>query len=178
MNFVLISKYKNASSYITVKCHCGDIFKVLAQNVLNGSQKSCGCFKHKQQYRGIEELSGSYWNRVIKGARTRNIDFTINLEYVWKLFLKQERRCAISGVQLTMLSNWKEYAKNASLHTASLDRINNKRGYVKGNVRWVHKDVNWLRHKYTKDFTDKELIMWCDTISRYNKNGRNQNGTK
>ncbi len=33
--------------------------------------------------------------------------------------------------------------------TASLDRINSKKGYVKGNIQWVHKNVNFMKSSFS-----------------------------
>lgn len=33
----------------------------------------------------------------------------------------------------------------------SLDRIDSKIAYVKSNVQWVHKDVNWMKNKFSVD---------------------------
>ncbi len=173
--FLLLSRYKNANSYIRVKCRCGKIINILAKNIFNKSQKSCGCYKHSSQFLGMQDISGSYWSRVKNGASNRKISFNITIEQAWNLFIKQNKKCALSGVDLTLEPDWKKYNKNSKLQTASLDRINSKRGYIKGNVRWVHKDVNYLRHKYMNDFTDIELINWCRLI--YFNNLGNNNGT-
>ena len=34
--------------------------------------------------------------------------------------------------------------------TASLDRIDSTKGYVRGNIQWVHKDINWFKRDYPK----------------------------
>ena len=44
----------------------------------------------------------------------------------------------------------------------SLDRIDSKKGYVKGNVQWVHKTVNRLK----MDLSEEELMYWCNLIVR------------
>jgi hypothetical protein len=45
--------------------------------------------------------------------------------------------------------------------TASLDRINNKLGYVKGNVHWVHKDINLMKQCFDLD----HFVKMCELVS-------------
>ena len=63
-------------------------------------------------------------------------------------------------IQLTYLAkNTKEWIQR--INTASLDRINSKKGYVEGNIQWVHKDINMMKHCLeTSDF-----IKWCEKIN-------------
>ena len=47
----------------------------------------------------------------------------------------------------------------------SVDRINNSKGYVKGNVQWISARANSLK----RDATAKELYTLADYISTINK---------
>ena len=49
--------------------------------------------------------------------------------------------------------------------TASLDRIDSSKGYIKGNVQWVHKEFN----KMKLDLLDKEFIDICKLVHKYHK---------
>jgi hypothetical protein len=48
--------------------------------------------------------------------------------------------------------------------SASLDRIDSSKGYVKGNVQWTHKTVNIMKQA----MSDEELIDWCKVIVKNN----------
>ena len=50
------------------------------------------------------------------------------------------------------LDNLRRYGYQAG--TASLDRIDSKKGYIEGNVQWVHKNVN----KMKMDLDEKEFF--------------------
>ena len=55
--------------------------------------------------------------------------------------------------------------KRMSDTTASLDRIDNSKGYLKGNVQWVHKDVNMAKGTMKND----SFIAMCKTIANFNE---------
>ena len=53
-------------------------------------------------------------------------------------------------------------------NTASLDRIDNSKGYIKGNIRWVSRSINYMKNDMSDDMVN-ELI---DLIVK-NKKGSN-----
>lgn len=89
------------------------------------------------------------------------------MKYLWELFLKQDRKCALSGVPLSFEGKTMEnrYA-STSKKTASLDRIDSTKGYIKGNVQWVHKIVNLMKQTTNQD----EFIEWCRKVAEH-RNG-------
>lgn len=148
------------------KCDCGNTHKTLATNLLSNKIKSCGCIgssfgKNNINWKGYEEISGQYWNSIKTNAKKRKIECLISIEYAWKLFLKQEKKCAISGIEL----NFSENKKEKSRATSSLDRINSAKGYVEGNVQWVHKDVNKMKMNFNQEY----FVNMCKKISSYEK---------
>jgi hypothetical protein len=55
--------------------------------------------------------------------------------------------------------------KNHFPQTASLDRIDNNKGYTKDNIQWLHKNINLMKHC----FDQKYFIELCNLISEKNK---------
>lgn len=133
----------------------------MKNSLLSGHTLSCGCIKNSISNK-YEEISGGYWYNVKLNAKERNIEFNITIKYIWDLFLKQDRRCALSGERLIFVGN---YRRNRKLQTASLDRIDSSCGYVEGNVQWVNKNINYMK----MDLPEKEFIELCSKISNYNK---------
>jgi len=76
----------------------------------------------------------------VKRARKNSWQYDIDKEYMLELWEAQEGKCAISGVSL-QTSSWSQANKNP--YRASLDRIDNSRGYVIGNVRLV---THWINN--------------------------------
>lgn len=139
------------------ECNCGKRIEVLAGNLLSGGTKSCGCSRYglgekSIAWKGCGELSGRYWVIIKTNANKRKINFDISIEYAWNLYQKQNGKCNLSNVEMS-LSN--------SNHTASLDRIDSSLGYIEGNVQWVHKDVNLMKNVLKQDY----FIELCSKIS-------------
>lgn len=65
---------------------------------------------------------------------------------------------AIAGVEL-VVSNPTKVNGNASL-----DRIDNTKGYVAGNIQWVHKAINLMK----LDLVQKDFINWCKKVAENN----------
>lgn len=116
----------------------------------------------------VGDINGTYFTYLRAKAKERNLEFSVSKEYLWNLFLKQNKKCALSGVDL-VISN-KLIGTNTSgkridrtEHTASLDRIDNTKGYVENNLQWVHKILNGMRRQYSIE----EYIKWCTLVANH-----------
>ena len=146
--------------YWICKCDCGLEFGGWIGNLRRGKVCQCGKAKkneHNPAWAGFEEMHGRFLSSIKRNADSRNIEYNVNFQYIWDLFLKQNRKCALSGMPLIM--------GNKDNNTASLDRIDSSKGYIEGNVQWTHKHVNRMKSNHT----DKYFIELCTTISNYNK---------
>ena len=47
--------------------------------------------------------------------------------------------------------------------TASLDRIDSEKGYVAGNVHWVHKTVNKMKMEFSVD----DFVSVCKEVAEH-----------
>jgi hypothetical protein len=147
------------------RCECGKELRVRAGSLLGGSTKSCGCRrlrnrkKHKN-WRGYGDISGVIWKRYYAGAKRRGIAWQISIEYGWKLFQDQGGKCALSGEPLSFAGS---NSVSESETTASLDRIDSSKGYIEGNLQWVHKDVNIMK----MDLSQVEFIDYCVKVALY-----------
>lgn len=114
--------------------------------------------------KSIGDLKGSIWTQIRRGRkrRSRNLEFSISQEYAWNLFLKQDKKCALTGLPIEFPKTIKE--EYLGLRTASLDRISSYEGYEEGNVQWLHKDIN----KMKMDFSESYFIHLCQLVSDFN----------
>lgn len=145
-------------------CECGQKTKVKSNELINKGQTQCRLCRNKlvseRQWKGFGEISGEYWNSIIRHAKHRKKEFCLKIEYGWDLFLKQDRKCAISGLPIYFIRSRYSAGKGG---TASLDRIDSSIGYVEGNVQWVHKDINKMKW----NFTQEKFINYCLEIINY-----------
>ena len=111
--------------------------------------------KKPKMYKGI---TYSYFKRIETQAKKRKISFSITIEYIGDLLEKQKNKCALTGIPLTL----KKIARD-STQTASLDRKDNSKGYIEGNLQWVDKRINKLK----SDFSQSEFIELCNKVIEF-----------
>lgn len=150
------------------QCDCGnrveiDIFYLAVKRPKK--PRSCGCLTPNKGskstcWRGYEELSNSMFGRFKRGATERGLPFDISIEEAWSLYLKQDRRCALSGIPILISSS-----PPRRTSTASMDRIDNSRGYTLDNIRWVHKWLNILK----SDVNDPQFFALVKAIYEHQK---------
>lgn len=92
----------------------------------------------------------SFLSRTVSKTRysareIRNLDFDIDTEYVMSLLVKQQGLCALTGWPLEFTRGGTWDGKNP--RGATMDRINNNRGYVRGNIQLVCGMPNNIRNK-------------------------------
>lgn len=139
-------------------CNCGKNIELPSNALTSGNNITCG---NKSSHIGealdprwfqYKEISISYLNSIKQNSIKINREYNLSPEYLWELYINQNKKCFLSGIEIC----FKNKLTNSE-QTASLDRIDCSKGYVEGNVRWVHKWVNIMR----SNFTDEEFIYFC-----------------
>lgn len=148
------------------QCKCGKLKEFPAHRLINLESRTCGCRLTRSgantgKWSGFEEITGSFWCRVKLNAEKRHIEFNIDIEYAWDIFVKQERKCVLSGIPI----GFGKLYKNISKTTASLDRIDSSKGYIKNNIQWVHKDIN----KMKSNLNQEAFIRYCYMVVDHDK---------
>lgn len=93
------------------------------------------------------------FNKFQKAAANRNLEWRLTLE---QMFAEFDGQCALSGWPISL-----SYGDP----TASLDRIDSKKGYTPCNVQWVHSMVNMCKNKYDQ----AKFIDMCKAIANKEK---------
>ena len=148
--------YKNRSrTGYKCLCDCGNKLTIDINSLKSGRTKSCGCYFRDIILTGCKELSGQQWSRIKYSATIRNLEFNINVNQAYDLYIKQNKKCALSGVPINLN---KVYKGNAESNTASLDRIDSAIGYVDGNVQFISIVMNHMKgdmsHKKTLEIIE------------------------
>lgn len=169
---VISEKFKKNKIYWnTCECICGKIVPVRNWWLNHTKSKSCGCSNTKGRFKAkcVGDLSASYYSSFKYNRTSKNIYFSVDItmDYLWELFLLQDNRCAISGITITLNPRWSEQNKGRVtkiIQSASIDRIDNIKGYEIGNVQWVHKDINMMKGS----MKESDFIMFCKEVSNNN----------
>lgn len=144
------------------QCDCGTIRPVKSYYLTHGYSRQCvACANKPKKYE--EELSDCIWNKILRNAKKRNIQVNITKEEAYRLFLKQDRKCNLSGVNLKFSETGTEV--NQGVGTASLDRIDSKKDYSLDNIQWIHKDINRMKNIFDEEY----FFKICRLIAEKNK---------
>jgi hypothetical protein len=92
-------------------------------------------------------------SNMIKNAECRGFKFEMTLDDVYDKIIKQNYKCALSGLKIA-------FSKNIKENTASLDRIDSTKGYTVDNTQLVHKEYNRMK----TDFQEDELFEMCKNV--------------
>lgn len=170
---VISEKFKEDNIYKnTCKCICGTIRNVTTWHLNNNKTKSCGCTNVKGRFKAecVGDLSKSYYNSFFNSRKKRGkfLDDNVTMDFLWNLFLKQNKKCALSGLDILLNPKWsgQNNGKNKQvIQTASIDRIDNNKNYSIDNIQWVHKDINIMKGS----LSDEYFIQLCKSVSLNNK---------
>lgn len=120
------------------RCDCGTVYYVRSHLMPKNKTNNCGCGP-RGLWKGTGEMPYTYFHRIQRGAHLRKLEFNVTPEHLWDLYQTQKGLCAVTGLPIPF------NRKAAHPCTASLDRVDSTRGYVVGNVQWVHKDINRMK---------------------------------
>lgn len=149
------------SSYVSnwlCRCECGTEKEVNKYWVFNQSSgcRECTTLKleHNPLWKGYKEIPGTVLQKLRWSAkkRSRLLELDIDCEYLYDLWINQNRKCVYSKRPLEILK------------TASVDRIDSSKGYIKGNVQWVHVDIN--RAKW--ELNSEQFVKLCKDVAENN----------
>lgn len=116
--------------------------------VLSGKSKSCYPCSAKKKFgknnpfwRGVGEIPAMKYRTAVTPEERKALAET------WE---ECGGKCALTGWNISIIEN-----------TASPDRIDSSKGYVKDNIQWVHKNVNISKNMFDQD----HFITMCHAIA-------------
>lgn len=123
--------------------------------------------KSKNNHRHLKSISGNkrdkysdfrYIYRTLKTRSKEGKELNLTLHDLKNIWEDQKGCCAILNHKL-ILPVWNIKNNNPN-YLASIDRIDSKKGYIKGNIRFVCLTVNYAKNKFTDDLLN-EFISIC-----------------
>lgn len=122
------------------KCDCGNEKIAFTVRLRNGQCTSCGCLLKEQMKTRFKKHGKSstieykFWKYAKKRARDFKLDFNIEISDI-----EIPEFCPILGIKLIA------GIRKCSDNSPSLDRVNPKRGYIKGNIKIISLRANRLK---------------------------------
>lgn len=150
-------KHLDVSMFYSDKCN------------IDGLQSVCKTHQKKK----INVSYSKYPNSIVhilnwakQNAKNRDITFAITFQDIDELYLKQDGKCAITGIQMT--HDYTKERKEDDSHiinktNMSIDRIHNSKGYTKNNIQLVCAVVNRIKH----DMNPFELMFFVTTVGNH-----------
>jgi transposase len=126
-------------------------------------KRECHKFKRGQDnplWKGGKIIPASLHYDYKHGAKRRNLLFDITIQDMEEQYIKQNGICAISGIKLNISASRNKTKES----TASLDRIDSSKPYIKENIQWVHKTIQQMKWNINQD----QFIEWCKIIAKNN----------
>lgn len=128
-------------------CECGNISECESYTLTSGHSSSCGCGRIEAISSNKGFISGTWYGSIKKNAKARKLEFLVSQEYLNNLLIKQDHKCAISGLPIEI-----KIGRRSKETTASLDRIDNSKPYTEENVQFVHKHINYMKWTHNQDY--------------------------
>lgn len=151
----LEGKRKQKKLFVGVRCRCGTEDFIYLRNLRLRISRACrACYhrgKDNVRWSGYKDMPGDLIHRTRHSAKARGIEWKLSDKILFNLYERQERKCALSGVEL----NW---------DTASVDRIDSNFPYEATNIQWVHKRINIMKHTSSVN----EFVLWCKKVAAKN----------
>lgn len=106
-----------------------------------------------------DELSSYRW--FILRSKSRMKEHSVDAEFLRSLWESQAGICPLTGWGLILPLDSSGFSVSYGARNASLDRIDNDLGYVRGNVRFVALIANLARAR----FSDADLLDFCRSVA-------------
>lgn len=148
----------NRRALYKYKCHCGNVFEKAFFLLVKQKNPSCGCLR-QLTYQSINIKHGS----ARRSAKSK----------LYTTWCAIKERCnnpnhknyeTYGGAGIKMQKEWEEnfllfanYLGEPPSKNCSVDRIDNLKGYVIGNIRWATQEEQCQNKKTTK--LSKEIVL-------------------
>ena len=146
-------------------CICGKEYNVRGNSLLNGRTKSCGCKSAELTSIAISKEPGlsniiQLFNTYKNQAKLREYSFELSLDNFKQLISDDCFYCGIEPQQKLIISN---ILGDRILLYNGIDRMNNTKGYITGNVVSACGMCNIAK----KNFPFDEFIEWIGRVSKH-----------
>jgi hypothetical protein len=147
-----------------VECmNCGTITYVRMDMFAKGLLKSCGCKNNAKDYPNLLLQYGDDYTYYIlwkyfQRPERPHLEYTITVDDIKARLLQQNHKCFYTGTSFSLPRIFKDMQKS---NAPSLDRIDSNLGYIPGNIDFVTKQIQLMKHILSKE----DFINNCCLVS-------------
>lgn len=159
---------QNGAVYWVVRRLCGTERSVHMGMLMAGKFRQClKCAAAKQTgpkskaWRGGRTVPLTHYNKFLKCARRRKIEWRLSIAELDDLFGAQMGRCVFTGDDLTFDNGARNGVEKGN---ASLDRKDSSGIYAFGNVQFVTKDINMAK----QSLSPEAFVAMCRRVAMWN----------
>jgi 5-methylcytosine-specific restriction endonuclease McrA len=153
---------KNGQKIFLFSCDCGGVKITGGTFAKRGLCKSCGCLPMGvDRFLDNEVLRGRVFSQYKHGAKRRGLDFTIEKNYAIGL---SQMNCHYCGSPPS--NSMKMYSENRSEEIFTyngIDRVDNEKGYILGNVVPCCIECNRAKGKMSL----RQFMDWIKKVNRW-----------
>ena len=152
------NKKKCAQGANTIICfHCQKELPIKDFNDRGGKrkgQKKTVCKEcESKRLQILRKEPRRFISNILSSVKSRQEDTKLTLDFLYELYLNQNKKCALTGIELTTITG-----KGRVQTNMSLDRIDSNLGYTEENVRWLCLWANTAKN----DLPDEEFLKMCE----------------
>lgn len=94
-----------------------------------------------------------YMRNCRRRNKDKNTEVNIDENYLREIWKAQSGKCPYTKFDLVLNFHLMKKEEKDTRYLASLDRIDSKKGYIKGNVQFVSCAINYMKNNMTHDQT-------------------------
>lgn len=153
-------KNKKETKWLCI-CECGNECWVTNCSLKSGT-KSCGCARLGQnKIKFGRSTKNIVYKRYIKGAKKRNLDFSLTFEEFIVIIQKECYYCNDIKTSVQKSKN-----NNGDFSYTGIDRVDNQKGYTIENCAPCCRPCNYMKHKMSlNEFLDKIKTIYKRRIN-------------
>lgn len=157
----------NRRRYWLCRCDCGTVKRISSQSVISGHSQSCGCLGAERRHKAVTKhgKTGTREYRCWKIMKTRCLNKNFHKYPIYG-------GCGIRVCDrwINSFENFLEDMGLCPKSCASIERMDNSKGYFPGNCKWAtaKEQANNMRTNLIVTFRGKTqtLKQWCEELEQ------------
>lgn len=104
-----------------------------------------------------------FYCKIKRRSKLKQLQEVVTLQDIKNQWDEQNGICAYTKVKLELaprFNRFKPFSRNP-IYTASLDRIDSKKGYIKGNIQFISIMANYAKNRFSHDM----MLEFCKAIN-------------